>query len=301
MNREEKHLGVCKQEDIKTKNEVISLVNKNGQQQGEIVLIPIPDANTGNYKGIPFDWEERRKRGENVETPDSVFRVKAGVGAEFNLNSQKIANIWNWVQYSPWVAASKQELQYKPEALLYPDEPDKELEAKDKLRDIKYEIESWIRNSSETERISISRFLGRKVQDVKPIEIKNYLIDLVKTDKYKDLQKIKEEFSTGDYKYKAFLFKLEDLRICTKYKVTGLKFEDEILGDNLDECIKWIKDPAHKEELLILQSRLKNGNSNFEKEDELRLEELKSTIFNIKSDIDKLNNVGKEETIIIKD
>lgn len=280
-----------KQEEILTRNEVISLVPKNGHQQGAIRLIPMPDAAPGSYKGIPFNWEELRKQGKEVETPDSFYIINTGAFAEIDLSHQKMANMWEWMQYCPYIAKSKEELKYKPEALLYPDEPEKELQIKDKVRDIRFELESWIRSSSEVDRVKIGRFLGRNLQNTKPLEVKDYLLDKVKGDKYLDLQKIKREFESGDFKLKLFLFTLEDLRIITRYKTSGYKNGNDILGETIEEAVRWLKEPTNKEEVIILRSKINSSSNNiddFKKEDEERLEQLKSTL-DIEQDVRVLN------------
>lgn len=243
---------------IKTTNEVITLVPKHGHQQGNIILIPVKDGRSGYFKGIPHDWKKRVDRGEEVETPDSqyVCDLINGKPIEFDLNSQKMANIWAWVQHCSWVAKSKDELRYKPEALLYPDEPDKELEEKLKVSDVKFDLEKWAREATLETQIDICRFFNQKVRNTKPNDIRDFLITLSRGDKYKDLLKVKEHYEVKkDAKKLLFIFKLEDVNLITKDKTGGIKYKDEFYSTP-ERFLEWLYDTKNAKELEVLMAKV---------------------------------------------
>lgn len=258
---------------MSTENKVITVVPTYGLQQGALYVEPVYDSYTGNYRGVPHNWEELRKQGIACATPTDSFKFDfpSGKVYTFDLSNPSIAQMWAWIKESPMVAESKDDLLSdgaKVNALAYVEDTEGDLIKEATVKKKKFELEAWVRSLPAPLQIEKCKLLGQHTQHMKPLEIEDFLIEKARSAKYPELEAVKNEKHD---KTRLFLIELKERKIIQTYH-SGYKFGEQIMGTDLQSTIYWLNQPENRDVVMIWKRQINMG---FEGEDFSLEEELK--------------------------
>lgn len=245
------------EEVTQTENRSITVVPRHGLQQGSMLIEPIYDSMTDSYKGIPFDWEEKRRQGIACATPNDTFKFDFPSGKRhvFDLNNTQIAQRWAWIKHHPKLCLNSDDVINNPECLAYVEDVEADQAKVMTIKKIKFQMETWVRELSSAHQADVCKLLGQNVTYMAPAVIEDYLIDICRGTKYGDIKAVKEDTKT---KTKLFLIELASRKMITPFQ-KGYKFEDIILGLDLDTCIYWLNQQENREIVLQWKQKINMG------------------------------------------
>lgn len=220
---------------------------------------PTEIGTTGRFYGIPYTVQDKEKFEKEYgfcPTPDDS--VELFDGKQFDLKDPYDRIVWNWIKYSDIVAASLEDIGLSMEAQFYIQQ--------DTIESIKhvtkveqyFEAIEYIKSQDLQSLINIARLFNNKMEDRKPIDIKDYLYELAKETPQKFLDLKNDE--TIDIK--LFFYKALDAGYVRELAEGGYRIHyTENQGITLpsqDSCIAWLMDHKNVYKRDMLNKRLTN-------------------------------------------
>lgn len=260
------------EDSVKTENRKIVIVPRYGLQQGAVFLEPVYDQSTGTFKGIPYNWEELRKMGKAVATPDDSFKLDFPSQSkyELDLSNIQVAQRWNWMRHHGKVAESVEEILSNPKkfnCLAYVEDLESAMVKTASVKKVKFELEGWVRSKPAPEQVKICKLLGQNTSYMKPLDIEDYLVEKARSEKYQELVTIKDDTQNNS---KLFLLELRDRKIIIPFH-KGYKFGETVMGLDVASCIHWMNQQSNLEIVLQWKRQINMGfeGESFSIEDEL--------------------------------
>ncbi len=222
------------------------IVLKSVFKQGKTTVQPVADG-MGWYKGIPRLSEDEKRALVHWAEPESKFVIKEGT--TFNLNDDAQRITWNWVQFSPCICATKDEVQHTPGAEFYIHLENEEAKANVSKMELKFKATEYVLKDNSVNYPMRAELLGVNMDGESPIIIKDYLMEMAD----KSPEKILGIYAAKDISIRLLLLKALKKQIIRIGDGGLYMYGSNVLGTTETTSISWLANPDNAEIVKVLQ------------------------------------------------
>ena len=218
------------------------------------VLRPVMDRYGRLLTGQPEFTEEEKNKVLKVVTYDTTKKLVGTV--VMDLSNPIDAIDWEWMQYHPYIAKSKEEAEKSIDARYYIEDIDKENDEYLKRKKHEVKVSTAILELSMTKKRKLARVLGYLITNVSDAEIERFLLEATSKD-YSQIPEKQILTLLGDENKLNFLFLAYTLidRGEILFDMGTYKYKGSMVGSSFDEYVSWLSHPDRSSFVVLMTQK----------------------------------------------